>query len=156
MISIILSLIVITFSQSETIPTQNQLVLKFAEEKLGKKVDRGECWDLAKYVLDKSNSDWKPLYDFGKIVDRNNETVFPGDIIQFEGVKIERKQNGKTVYYETFEHHTAIVYSVDSKDEIKLIHQNTGQFGRKVGVTNFNFSEITKKKSLTIYRPIAK
>lgn len=156
MFSIVLSFILLSFSQTESIPEQNALVFKLAQDKIGKKVDRGECWDLAKYVLDKSNSEWKPLYDFGTIIDQNKETIFPGDIIQFEGVKIERKEKGKTVYYETFEHHTAIVYSVEDKNKIKLIHQNTGQFGRKVGVSDFNFSEITKKKSLTIYRPIAK
>ena len=56
-----------------------------------------------------------------QLSNQNKETIFPGDIIQFEGVKIERKEKGKTVYYETFEHHTAIVYSVEDKNKIKLI-----------------------------------
>ncbi len=156
MIQILVFYFLLFVPQNETIPTQNKLVLELAIAKNGKKVDRGECWDLAKYVLNNSNSDWKPLYEFGTIINRDKETLLPGDIIQFEEVKTERKSNGKTIYSETFQHHTAIVFSVEMGTKIQLIHQNTGQHGRKVGVTDFDFSEITKSKSLTVYRPKAK
>lgn len=138
---------------SFTQPINTQIV-KIAESKLGKKVDRGECWDLAKLVLDESNADWDGFYAFGKELDLTTDCIQPGDIIQFENVKTHLNvENG--YYEESFSHHTAIIHKVLGPGKVELIQQNFGEAGRKVGTSILDFSNITKGK-ITIYRPLPK
>lgn len=142
-----------SFSQDcDTIPELNQKIVKLAKGKMRKKVDRGECWDLAKYVLDETGAEWDKYEVYGKLIDRTTDCILPGDIIQFEGIKLKWEE-GNTTYTEEMKHHTAIVYKVISKDEIILIHQNTAAHGRKVGTTTFLLNAI-KKGKLFIYRPV--
>lgn len=55
---------------------------------MGKKVGKGECWDLAAGALNEVSAKWESPYEFGNEINDKNEIVFPGDIIQFEGVKL--------------------------------------------------------------------
>ena len=73
-------------------------------------------------------------------------------IIQFKNVKIQYKI-GKSTYTEMMTQHTAIIYEVNSSDEVVLIHQNTGYAGRKVATSKMKFSTIVKG-SYKIYRPV--
>ena len=144
----------LSFSQDcDSVPELNQQIVALADKKLRKKVDRGECWDLAKYVLDETNAEWDDYEVYGKLINRKKECIIPGDIIQFENIKLQWEEGGAK-YYETMKHHTAIVYEVVSQDELILIHQNTGQHGKKVGTTTFRLYAI-KKGKLLIYRPVA-
>lgn len=137
-------------AQCDSVLALNAQIVDLAGKKLGKKVDRGECWDLAKYVLDETGANWDGLFKFGGQL-KKGECIMPGDIIQFEKLKTVAQVNGvKTT--ETFPQHTAIVYEVKSADEIVLIHQNTGYTGKKVGKSTFKFSTITSGKYV-IYRP---
>lgn len=143
----------ISFSQDcDSIPELNQQIVKLAEAKMKKKVDRGECWDLAKYVLDETNAEWDGWEVYGKLINRKKDCILPGDIIQFENIKLQWEE-GAAKYSETMKHHTAIVYEVISQDEVILIHQNTGQHGKIVGKTTFRLYAI-KKGRLFIYRPV--
>lgn len=142
-----------SFSQDcDSIPELNKKIVKLAKGKMRKKVDRGECWDLAKYVLDETGADWDKFEVYGDLINRKKECILPGDIIQFEGIKLKWEE-GNSTYTEEMKHHTAIVYKVKSKNEIILIHQNTAAHGRKVGTTTFRLNAI-KKGKLFIYRPV--
>lgn len=140
-------------AQCDSIEALNMQIYELAKAKLGKKVDRGECWDLAKYVLDKTECEWDGMYKFGRELS-SDECVMPGDIIQFKNVKIKYKK-GNTTYTEAMTHHTALVHEVKSENEYVLIHQNTGYTGRKVGISGLRLETIIKG-SIKIYRPIKK
>lgn len=150
---------VLTFSigklnaQCDSIEPLNLQIYELAKAKLGKKVDRGECWDLAKYVLEKTECEWDGMYKFGRELS-SDECVMPGDIIQFKNVKIKYKK-GNTTYTEAMTHHTALVHEVKSENEFVLIHQNTGYTGRKVGTSGLLLNTIIKG-SYKIYRPTKK
>lgn len=132
-------------------PALNQEIVDLASSKMNKKVGTGECWDLAQMVLNETEANWDGYEAFGKLIDHNNECIFPGDIIQFKNVKIEWEE-GKYTYEEIMKHHTAIVQEVKEDGTIVLIHQNTGQHGRKVGTTIFRINDM-KKGKIMVYRP---
>jgi hypothetical protein len=136
------------------VPALNKAVVETVKPYLGKKLDRGECWDAAKLALNTVGAEWDGLYNYGRKIDVKTECIQPGDIVQFEGVKIEVRE-GNSGYYEVFEHHTAIVYEVNGPGDVELIHQNTGQFGKKMGVSNLKLATV-KKGEITFYRPVKK
>ena len=136
------------------VPVLNQAIVDALKPFIGKKIARGECWDAAEMALNKVNADWDGLYVFGREIDITKECIQPGDIVQFDKVEMEVKtENGS--YSESFYQHTAIVYKVNGAGDLQLIHQNTGQFGRKMGVTDFNLANKTKG-TMTFYRPVKK
>ena len=152
---LLLGLLLFTSSvsaQCDSVSEINAQIVGLAEKKLGKKVDRGECWDLAKYVLDETNAKWDGMYKFGRTL-KKGECIMQGDIIQFEKLKTVSVTNG-VKSTEMFPHHTAIIFEVKNTDELVLIHQNTGHTGKKVGKSTFKFSTITTGK-YTIYRPVS-
>lgn len=130
----------------------NQEVLNVVKPYLGKKVDRGECWDLANLALNQVHAKWDGVLNYGKKVDWKKACIQPGDILQFEKVEFSGKIDANSEYTESFYHHTAIVYAVHDDGKVELIHQNTGQFGKKVGVTTLNFADL-KKGTIQAYRP---
>lgn len=139
------------FTQCDEVDSLNLQIVDLAKSKLGKKVYRGECWDLAKYVLEETDSKWDGSFEYGKLLSKS-DCLMPGDIIQFKNVKIQYKI-GKSTYTEMMTQHTAIIYEVNSSDEVVLIHQNTGYAGRKVATSKMKFSTIVKG-SYKIYRPV--
>lgn len=151
-----LTIVVWSFTalSQDNIPELNKQVIEFVKTTIGTKVDRGECWDLANKALTLIKADWDLEYKYGKLVNPKNDIIYPGDIIQFEGVKVKYKK-GNTTYTESMEHHTAIVYRVIEKGVYELAHQNTGFSGRKVGLSTLDISTIIKGK-MSIYRPIKK
>jgi hypothetical protein len=138
------------FAQCDSITEINSQIIQLVGEKIGTKVGRGECWDLANYVLNEAGADWDGMYKFGRVL-KKGECIMPGDIIQFEKLKTEFVNND-VKSSEMFPHHTAIVYQVRSADEIMLVHQNTGYTGKRVGTSMFRFSTITTGRYI-IYRP---
>jgi len=140
------------YSYSQTaIPVLNQEIVEYVTSVIGKKVDRGECWDLANEALTKANAKWNGNYKYGKPLNPMKDTIYPGDLIQFENVLLKYKKDGRQ-YTEQMAHHTAIVYQVNAKGVYLIAHQNTGQHGRKVGISDLNLTDITKGKA-TFYRP---
>lgn len=142
-----------SYSQ-DSIPGLNKKVIDYVKTTIGKKVDRGECWDLANKALTLIGADWDLQYKYGKLLNPKKDDIYPGDIIQFEGVKVKYKK-GNATYTESMEHHTAIVFRVIEKGVYELAHQNTGFSGRKVGLSTLDFSTIVKGK-MSIYRPVKK
>lgn len=127
-------------------PPTNKKVLEYCEQQMNKKVDRGECWDLARFALDHADADWKSPYDFGDKVNFKKDKIYPGDIIQFENVKLTFK-NG----YATYPHHTAVVYKVLSDRKYLIAHQNfAGK--KKVHTWELDLNFLSKGK-IQFFRP---
>lgn len=137
-------------AQCDSVSPLNLKIVELTKAKMGKKVMRGECWDLAKYVLNEAKCNWDGGYVYGAEL-KKSACLMPGDVIQFKNVKIQY-QEGRTKFTELMTHHTAIIYEVINSDEVVLIHQNTGYTGRKVGTSKLRFSTIVKG-SYKIYRP---
>jgi hypothetical protein len=136
----------------DSIPELNKKIVGLVKQQIGNTVDRGECWDLAALVLNRYDATWDKKYVFGRKVDPAKDCVYPGDIIQFEGVTIKYKR-GNAVFTETMGHHTAVIYEVKSQGVYVLAHQNTGTSGRKVGLSDLDLKTIVKGK-YQIYRPV--
>jgi len=135
----------------DSVPAMNAHIYQFVKNNIGNKVARGECWDLAAEPLKLYQATWDKMYVFGRAVNYQKECVYPGDIIQFEGIEI-RYSEGDRHHEEYMEHHTAVVYKVISKGVYEIAHQNTSKFGRTVGVSKLDLTTIVSGKYI-IYRP---
>jgi hypothetical protein len=137
--------------QADDLPPVNARVVEFVKERLGEKVDRGECWDLAAAALDHAQAKWDGAYDFGDLVDWRGDTVLPGDIVQFEGVTIHRRTGDQR---ETLSmgHHTAIIIEVHGRGSFTIAHQNFGREGRRVCLLDFHMADVRAGK-VTYHRP---
>lgn len=140
--------------QAQNTPELNRKIISYVSSVMGQQVDRGECWDLAYQALTRYNAKWDGEYVYGKEIDPQKDVVYPGDIIQFEKVKV-KYINGNVITTETMGHHTAIVYKVYKKGKYQLAHQNTGFSGRKVGLSDLDLNNVIKGK-MNFYRPVAK
>lgn len=136
----------------DSLPALNKNIVVFVKTKISKKVGKGECWDLAAGALNSVNAKWDGNYGFGKEVNYKKDCIYPGDIIQFEGVTLKYEIDKKK-FIEKMAHHTAIIYEVKGKEEFFIADQNTGKSGKKVGVGPLDLKTITKGK-FKIFRPI--
>lgn len=136
----------------DQVPELNQQLVAFVKSNLNKKVGRGECWDLAAQGLNKIGANWDKNYGFGKEIDPKKDCVYPGDIIQFEGVKIQYTK-GNTTYWEELDHHTAVVFKVTDKESFTMAEQNTSALGKKVGLSSLELKNILKG-SYKVFRPV--
>ncbi|MCK9611291.1 MAG: hypothetical protein PHR81_00780 [Bacteroidales bacterium] len=152
-ITVLLPFVFVSVSSAQ-IPEVNKSIIKYVNSVIGFKVNRGECWDLAKEALEQNNCDWDGGYKFGKKINPKTDSIFPGDIIQFSGVKLKFIKDG-LLYNENYNHHTAIIYCVKGKNIFKIAHQNNAFSGKKVGISEIN---LDNKKSGTIdfFRPVVK
>lgn len=151
-------LIFISLIYFEELPEINRKITVYVSQVIGTTVDTGECWDLAAAALDFGGGyldrrTEKTLYIFGRPIDPNKDTVYPGDIIQFENVVFEY-QEGNMIITEKMPHHTAIVYKVLQDGHYTIAHQNTRTYGRQVGLTEIKLQDL-KKGRLIFYRPVA-
>lgn len=135
----------------DQIPALNKQIVAFVKTKINKKVGSGECWDLASEALNKVGATWDHDFTFGKEIKPKTDCVYPGDIVQFEGVELDYKK-GNVIYHEDLAHHTAIIYEVKTKGSFVLAQQNTDNHGRKVGLDAFDISSVTKGVC-KIFRP---
>jgi hypothetical protein len=152
LISLLLFVTSFGLQEGNPLPEINQSIVAFVQKNIGKKIGRGECWDLAANALNEANANWDGQYTFGKTLKPLKDSIFPGDIIQFEKVSVFKKE-GNEIIKGNFPRHTAIVYQVYSAGKYQIAEQNTSTFGRKVGLSNFELSSVTKGKVL-FYRPV--
>jgi hypothetical protein len=66
----------------ETFPPTNIKIVEYVNTVIGKKVGRGECWDLANEALTYANARWEFPTKFGRAIDYKKEQVLAGDLIQ--------------------------------------------------------------------------
>lgn len=150
---LIFFLIVSNFSFAQgDLPALNQQIVGLAYSKLGKKVDRGECWDLAAFVLNESGASWDKYMEYGRKINHKREEILPGDIIQFTRVKMRYEENG-IIHFETMRMHTAVIAKRLGKNKFLMLEQNTERHGRKVGESILRLDAIVKGK-IEIYRPV--
>ncbi|MEO9805302.1 MAG: CHAP domain-containing protein [Reichenbachiella sp.] len=152
-----LLLILFSFNIKSDLPDLNAKIITYVDSVMGKKVDRGECWDLAAGALAYSGayfdrSSMKTVTIYGRKLNPKKEDIIPGDLIQFENIEMKWTV-GNTTYSAAMGQHTAIVYKVNDTGDFEIAHQNTSDWGKKVGVSNFNLNHVTKGKVM-IYRPI--
>ncbi len=140
-------------SDCDSIPGLNQRILEFVSAHIRKKVGRGECWDLAAEALNTHKAKWNGRYAYGREIQYQQECVFPGDMIQFEGVQFSYRIDNRIVT-ETMAHHTAVVYAVKGTGIFTIAHQNTSFSGKKVGLSDLDLSTI-KRGRFKIYRPVS-
>ena len=137
----------ILFSSFQTIPVAGK-ILEFCKNNMGKKVDRGECWDLAYAALNNANADWSNPFNFGDKIDYKKDGLKPADILQFKNVKFVFK-NGSA----SFPKHTAIIYKSNG-NQVTLFHQN---FNNKRYVDTLTISlDNIKNGKIDVYRPKGK
>ncbi len=136
---------------TDSLPELNQKIIAFVDSKMKKKVGRGECWDLAAQALNTAGATWNGKLKFGRLLDLKTETILPGDIVQFEGVKIKFEKEGAK-YKQILNHHTGIIYSVKGQRQFEMANQNTAQHGRKVGLSFIDLEQVTSGRYY-IYRP---
>ncbi|SFQ83464.1 hypothetical protein [Hymenobacter arizonensis] len=134
------------------VPALNQQVLAYVHAHLTQQVGRGECWDLPAAALRSTGATWDGRYRFGRPVDPRTACVFPGDVVQFEGVVVAYERGGRR-YREEMGHHSAVVYQVTGPGAFVLAHQNVGPVGRKVGLSPLDLRDV-QRGQLTIYRPV--
>ncbi|AEA42514.1 hypothetical protein [Fluviicola taffensis] len=135
----------------DTIPTLNLEILKVLEPYMGKKILRGECWDVLSLALNQTHANWNGYDVFGKVYDYKKQCISPGDLISFKNVKFGGTQNGMK-YFELMEKHFAIVKEVKANGELVLLHQNTGKFGKKLGESSIFIGDL-KKGKMTFFHP---
>ena len=146
------------YEKSSNLPVLNKKIIEYVNSVIGKRVDRGECWDLAFRALEASGayfdrSSKKTINIYGRLLDLTKEKVIAGDLIQFERVKLKYTKNGKN-YYGYTKKHTAIVHSVSSINDFQIAEQNTQEFGKRVGISQLKTEWIVSGK-IFIYRPTA-
>ncbi|RMG18704.1 MAG: hypothetical protein D6730_22525 [Bacteroidetes bacterium] len=154
--------------------TLNEKILAFARNKKGRKVGRGECWDLAETALKKAGG--KTSHDYGKVTQSadykwGKEITLgearAGDIVQYKNfawrIDITHK-DGSTSWREMkYPHHTAILESKKGHGMWKVLEQNiNGRLVKehKVYLKNQHYTDedgdqikITVKGKRWIYRP---
>lgn len=137
----------------DSIPELNLQIIEVLKPQVGKKIGRGECWDLIRFVLDEVQAEWDGYENFGQVIDLDNHCLSPGDVIMFKNVVFEERNNrgGKTTM--SMKNHYAIVVAING-NLLSIMHQNTAEYGRKVGVSIVNLNTL-KKGKLTFFRPIA-
>lgn len=138
-------------AQPDSLPAINRRVVDFVNRHMGSQVGRGECWDLAAEALNAAGAEWDGNYGFGSKVDPGKESVLPGDIVQFEGVRFEWDE-GREKHTMRMPHHTAVILQVRSRDNYVIAEQNTQGTGRKVGSGDLQLARRTKGR-ITFYRP---
>jgi hypothetical protein len=151
---VFLCLIFFFQAHAQQTPELNQKIVDYVKNQIGKKVDYGECWDLAYEALTQNNCEWDGKYIFGKKLNQKTDSIYPGDIIQFYSVTLKYTKD-RQIYKETYLKHTAIVYLIKEKGIFEIAHQNNGFTGRKVGISDLNMNN---KISGTIefFRPVTK
>lgn len=120
-------------------------IVSYSLGHMGKKISRGECWDLAEGALNSSGAVWTPPYDYGTKLNYKKEALQPADILQFSDVTFALP-NGSM----SFPHHTAIVYKASGK-QVTIFQQNFNN-KRYVDTLTINLDWIRKGK-LEAYRP---
>ncbi len=93
-ISILFVMLIVQAISLAQVPDLNKKVIEYVKTVIGKKVDHGECWDLANNALNYAGAKWDGMYVFGKKVDPKKDTIYVGDLIQFEKVFLEYTKEG--------------------------------------------------------------
>lgn len=137
-------------TQSSDLPEVNQEIIDYVDDHMNQKIDRGECWDLLKQALDNAGADWDFPNTWGDKYDPYENTVLPGDCLQYSNVVFKYKK-GNVEYTSKAPKHSAIIYEVISPTQFKVAQQNANGV-RKVKLGDLNLDNL-KKGKIVFYRP---
>ena len=135
------------------IPPTNQKIIEYVKTVVGKKVDRGECWDLANAALNYANAKWEAPFNFGKPIDYKKEEILPGDLIHINNLTMESKEGNAVTHWKMSEH-TAILFEVKAEGKVMIAEQNVNKI-RKVMINEWNLNDV-KSGKMQFFRPQAK
>lgn len=127
--------------------TVNEKIVKYCKSQMGKKVDRGECWDLIAFALNDAGAKWNNYDVYGKVYTLKTDKVKAGDVLEFHNTRFDNPDGS----WFTMGEHYAIVYEVKSDGEIVIIHQNHNNV-RKVQTLTIDLDNVTKGE-IIYYRP---
>ncbi|MCU0360703.1 MAG: hypothetical protein MUF75_08300 [Bacteroidia bacterium] len=131
----------------------NKKILNYVYANMGKKIGRGECWDVVADALNSSGAKWDKKFGFGKEINYKTDCVFPGDIIQLnDALVLDVSQKGLKVYDE-FPQHSAIIVEVKNKMEYVLADQNFGFQKKNLSKHTLNLKNLTRG-TVKVYRPV--
>lgn len=134
------------------VPPTNAKIIEYINSVKGKKVDRGECWDLANGALTYAHAKWESPYHFGKPIDYKSEKIFPGDIIHIQNVTMESVSGNSITRWKMAEH-TAILYELKEAHKVMIAEQNVNSV-RKVQINEWNLDDV-KSGKMQFFRPEA-
>jgi len=134
-------------------PELNKKILEYVKSNIGKKVGRGECWDVVAGALNSSGAKWDKKFGFGKEVNYQKACVFPGDIIQLKDALVEYKSEKGLKVYDEYPQHSAIVIEVKNKQEYIIADQNFGFGDKKLSSHPLDLKKMVRG-SVKVYRPV--
>jgi hypothetical protein len=148
------------FKNSQVLPSDspklfiNDKIMAYVKTTIGKKVGRGECWDVAQMALDLTGADWQRTKGYGTKYNWKKNKAIPGDIIQFTQFSIRKEfENGYSIESYGAPDHTAIVWEVLGPGKYKIAHQNVGGV-RKMMVQELDLNGKTSGR-IEFFRPRA-
>ncbi|MFT5325221.1 MAG: hypothetical protein ACI8P0_003089 [Planctomycetaceae bacterium] len=121
-------------------------VVNFAADNIGKKIGRGECWDLADQALRAAGAEPPKGYSFGDRIPLNE--IQPGDILQFTTARFD--EPGYWTIMGT-PNHTAVVHAVG--DTRAFILQQNFDGKRYVTTYDLNLNNQTSGQ-IEAFRPV--
>ena len=121
-------------------------VINFAADNIGKKIGRGECWDLADQALRAAGAEPPKGYSFGDRIPLNE--IQPGDILQFTSARFD--DPGYWTIMGT-PNHTAVVHAVG--DTRAFILQQNFDGKRYVTTYDLNLNNQTSGQ-IEAFRPV--
>ena len=141
------------YKQAANVSPLNARVLKEAYKKYGRKVDRGECWDVANRAFQKAGAKAPDRYVWS-----NNEVTLKecsaGDVLQFSWAKFKKdgwwKNAGSAASKGA---HTSVVFNNKGHLVLSVLEQNVGGI-RKTMFNTYNFGAMTSG-TVKCYRPDA-
>lgn len=121
-------------------------VVNFAADNIGKKIGRGECWDLADRALRAAGAEPPKGYTFGDRIPLNE--IQPGDILQFTSARFDEPGYWTIM---GMPNHTAVVHAVGDTRAFILQQNFDGQ--RHVTPYDLNLNNLTSGR-LEAFRPV--
>jgi hypothetical protein len=134
---------------AQDIPAVNEIILDYAQDKVGTSVGDGLCCRLVWAALEKADRGWKRKVENGDLrgdniygMEVDSSEVLPGDIMIWTKVVL---RDGVTA-----RNHVGIVYSVDGNGKFNCLEQNVGK-NKMVDYYDRDVSEVVSGK-ISFYR----
>lgn len=121
-------------------------VVNFAADNIGKRIGRGECWDLADRALRAAGAKPPKGYTFGDRIPLDE--IQPGDILQFTSARFDEPGYWTIM---GMPNHTAVVHAVG--DTRAFILQQNFDGKRHVTPYDLNLNNLTSGQ-LEAFRPV--
>lgn len=150
---IIICSLTLNAQEQQKLPEINSRIVSLLDSLEGKTVYRGECWDLAKFVLNKTGAAWNGRLKFGREYNYKKHDILPGDIVQFTSAVFVEETETTTKTWRMVKH-TAVVYKVLDKNKLILAEQNSDG-KRFVTKSMINLDNLRHGK-VSFYRPETK